>query len=304
MARKVIISCALTGGAQLAKNSQYVPITPAQIADEAIAARRAGAAIAHIHVRDPQTGAPSMAFALYKEVVDRIRDSGSDVIINLTTGPGARFAQLPDASSAATLPQTAAFRTSHIAALRPDICSLDVATMNFGEGSIVNQPATVRAMARTIRENGVKPELEVFELGHLRLANALLAEGVLPELPFFQLCLGIQWGAGADVETMLLMRNMLPKNAIWSAFGIGRSEMPVVAQSVLLGGHVRVGLEDNLYLRAGELAKGNAPLVERAVAIVESLGEEVASPEDARTLLALDASRGTPPHASEAEAQP
>lgn len=291
MSRKVIISCALTGGAQLAKNSQYVPITPRQIADEAIAAGQAGAAIAHIHVREPGTGKPSMDFDLYREVVDYIRDSGSDILINLTTGPGARFGQSPEASSASVMPRSASDRAAHVASLRPDICSLDVATMNFGEGSIVNLPETLRVMAGTIRKSGVKPELEVFELGHLRLANALLAEGVLPEKPFFQLCLGIQWGAPADVETMLMMRRMLPDDAIWSAFGIGRSQMPIVAQSVLLGGHVRVGLEDNLYLRAGELSKGNAPLVERAVAIIQSLGEDVASPADARALLALDAAR-------------
>lgn len=292
MSRKIIISCALTGGAVLAKNAQHVPVTPEEIADDALAAADAGAAIVHIHVREPGSGAPSMELRLYEEVVKRIRDNGSSVLINLTTGPGARFLQEASKDGEASqLPRSAAFRTGHVEMLRPDICSLDVATMNFGEGSIVNLPETVRAMAASIRRSGVKPELEVFDLGHLRLASSLVKEGVLPASPFFQFCLGVSWGAPATTEAMLMMRSMLPQGAVWSAFGIGRTQLPMVAQSILLGGHVRVGLEDNLYLRAGELSKGNAPLVERAVRIIESMGEEVASPDDAREILSLSDAR-------------
>jgi uncharacterized protein (DUF849 family) len=288
MARKVIISCALTGGAKLAKNAQYVPVTPQQIADDAIAAANAGAAIVHIHVRDPSTGEPSLKMDHYVEVVERIRATGNPVLINLTTGPGARFSYDPKEDNAATaLPRSAQFRAAHVNRLRPDICSLDVATMNFGEGSIVNLPETVRAMATIIRAAEVKPELEVFELGHLRLAAALVADGTLPANPFFQMCLGISWGAPATTQTMLLMRDMLPPGAVWSAFGIGRSQFPMVGQSVLLGGHVRVGLEDNLYLGPGELSKGNAPMVERAARIIEVLGESVATPQEAREILSL-----------------
>lgn len=293
MARKVIISCALTGGAVLAKNAQYVPVTPQQIADDAIAAANAGAALVHIHVRDPSTGQPSMEMDHYVEVVERIRATGNPVLINLTTGPGARFGYDPrQDSTASVLPRSAQFRTGHVERLKPDVCSLDVATMNFGEGSIVNLPETVRQMAAIIRAAEVKPELEVFELGHLRLAAALVADGTLPANPFFQMCLGISWGAPATTQAMLLMRDMLPRDAVWSAFGIGRSQFPMVAQSVLLGGHVRVGLEDNLYLGAGELAKGNAPMVERAVRIIESLGEAVATPQDAREILSLPGKAG------------
>lgn len=291
MSRKVIISCALTGGAPLGKNGQYVPITPAQIADEALSAAAAGAAIAHIHVRDPKTGAPSMEFELYRETVDRIREHNETLLINLTTGPGARYAPSLDeegkASASVRLPAT---RMRHVIELLPPICTLDVATMNFGLSSaIVNTPEHLRVMSAAIRAAGVKPELEVFDLGHVGLALELLRSGDLPAPPLFQFCLGITGGAPATLETLQLMKSMLPAGTVWSAFGIGRAEMPMVAQATLLGGHVRVGLEDNLYLRQGELAEGNAPLVERAVAIIEALGEEIASPADARSILSLPA---------------
>lgn len=287
MARKVILSCALTGGAILGKNSQYVPITPAQIAEHAIDAAKAGAAIVHIHVRDPQTGAPSLELDLYRETVDRIRERNDKVLINLTTGAGGRFAPaIAENVEALQTPKTPDHRTAHVAALKPDICSLDIATMNFGPSSaIVNTPDHLRIMSKTIQASGVKPELEVFDLGQINLALEMLRAGDLPQPPFFQFCLGILGGAPATIEALLAMRAMMPTNAVWSAFGIGRWQMPFVAHSALLGGHVRVGLEDNLYLGRDELAKNNAVLVDKAAGIVSALDCELASPDEARVIL-------------------
>jgi uncharacterized protein (DUF849 family) len=288
MKRKVIITCAVTGGSEYGKNSTYVPKTPRHIAEEAVAAARAGAASVHIHVRDPETGAPSMEFEHYREVVQRIRDSGVDMLINLTTGMGARYdPPVEDGAPAASVVQSPTARTIHVSRLCPDICTLDVATMNFGPNAVVNTPAHLRIMSGQIQEAGTKPELEVFDLGHVDLALRMIADGHLPEPPFFQFCLGIPGGAPATPEAMLMMRSMLPPDTVWSAFGIARSQMKMVAQSVILGGHCRVGLEDNLYLEHGVLSKGNAPLVERAVAIVESLGEAVATVDEARRILSL-----------------
>lgn len=290
MTRRVMITCALTGGAQLSDKGKHVPVTPEQIANDGIAAVKAGAAVVHIHVRDPATGRPSMELPLYREVVERLRACGLDMLINLTTGPGARHMPSldnPAVSQDGSTPRTPDFRTQHVVELVPDICSLDVATMNFGEASIVNLPSHVRQMARTIVATGVKPELEVFDIGHVWLAAELLRRGELPQNPVFQFCLGIPWGAPATVEALLLMKSMIPQGSVWSAFGISRNQMPMVAQAALLGGHVRVGLEDNLFVREGELAKGNAPLVERAVAILESLEMKAATPDEAREILSL-----------------
>ncbi|TDR92888.1 uncharacterized protein (DUF849 family) [Enterovirga rhinocerotis] len=288
MSRKVIVSCAVTGGSPMTKNSRYVPITPKRIAEEALAAARAGAAVVHIHVRDPETGAPGGGVELFREVVSRIRDSGSDVVINLTTGPGARFdPPIDDPRSAEVMVRPPDERVEHVVALRPEICSLDIATMNFGASPIVNSLDHIRHMARAIYEAGVKPELEVFDLGQVGYALYLIEQGIIEKPPFFQFCLGIRGGAPATTEAMTAMKNMLPAGTVWSAFGISRSEFPMVAQSVILGGHVRVGLEDNLFIAQGELAEGNAPLVERAVTIVTSIGEDIASPADARRILSL-----------------
>jgi len=288
--RDVIISCAITGGGDTTDKSPHVPITPAEIADSAIGAAEAGAAIAHIHVRDPDTGKPSMDDALYAEVVQRIRESGVDLLINLTTGAGARFTPDADDPMKATATSTMsapARRTSHVEALRPDICSLDVATMNFGEHAFVNVPNHLREMAARIVEAGVKPELEVFDLGHIRLARRLLDDGALPPSPFFQLCLGVPWGAPADARVMELMRDMLPEDALWSAFGIGPRQFPMVEEAVRLGGQVRVGLEDNLYLERGVLAESNAMLVARAAEIVGSMGCQPATAATAQAMLSL-----------------
>ena len=289
MKRKVIITCAVTGGSEYGKNSIYVPKTPRHIAEEAVAAARAGAASVHIHVRDPDTGAPSMKFDHYKEVVERIRDSGVDVLINLTTGMGARYdPPVEEGDDTAIFVKPPLERTQHVSVLKPDICTLDVATMNFGPNAVVNTPRHLKAMSRMIQDAGTKPELEVFDLGQIGIALGLIASGDLPKPPFFQFCLGIPGGAPATPEAMLMMRSLLPADTLWGAFGIARGQMPMVAQSVILGGHCRVGLEDNLFIEQGVLAKGNAPLVERAVAIVESLGEAVASPDEAREILSIE----------------
>lgn len=290
MSKPVILTCALTGGAALSGKNPAVPVTPAEIAQQAIDAAAAGATIAHIHVREPGSGVPSMRLELYEEVVDRIHQSGCDILINLTTGPGARFIPGRDdprigdpASTLALWPK----RVEHIERLRPDICSLDVGSMNFGHHVFINTPADLQKMAEAIRKAGVKPEMETFELGHVRLAKHLIEQGLIEAPPLFQICLGIPWGAPATPEVMMAMRDELPAGAEWAAFGIGAAQFPMVAQAVLLGGHVRVGLEDNLYLRRGMPAPHNAALVERAVAIIEQLDRKVATPDEARAILRL-----------------
>jgi uncharacterized protein (DUF849 family) len=290
LSRPVIISCALTGGGDTTATSPYVPITPEQIANEALAAREAGAAIVHIHVRDPHSGQPSRDPALYREVVRRIRASGSDVLINLTTGAGGRY--VPDASEpnhnalidGIGSPQS---RIEHVLELRPEICSLDVGTLNFSSFAFINIPAHVEEMAKAIRAAGVKPELEVFDLGHAVYAQHLYRKGYFADPPWLQLCLGIPWGAPASVEAMMAMKQLVPADGCWSAFGIAGQQFPMAAQAVLMGGHVRVGLEDNLYLRRGELSQGNAPLVTRAARIIRELDAEVATPEQARNILRI-----------------
>ncbi|MFH0302446.1 3-keto-5-aminohexanoate cleavage protein [Bradyrhizobium sp. 31Argb] len=289
MKRKVIVTCAVTGASALTSNSRYVPITPKQIADEIVNAAKAGAAIAHVHVRDPQTGAPSSDLDLYEETVDRVRSSAIDIVLNLTGGPGAGYDPPVEDGGEIVCVVSPAKRTQHIVQLRPEVCTLDVATMNFGSRAIVNTPTHLKFMAARMVAAGVKPELEVFDLGHLRLALQLQKEGHLPTPSLFQFCLGIPGGAPANTEAMLLMRSMVEAGTTWSAFGISRAQFPMAAQSIILGGHVRVGLEDNLFLSEGELSPGNAPLVERACAIVDSLGCSVATPKEARELLSLTA---------------
>jgi uncharacterized protein (DUF849 family) len=290
MQRKIIISCAVTGSADSPGKNPAVPVTPEQIAKSSIDAAKAGAAVVHIHVRNPQTTKPSMDGALYREVVERIRASGTDVLINLTTGPGARFEHDPQdptkASPASTLrgPED---RVRHVIELRPDICSLDMGSLNMGSRVFINTPQHLQTMAVAIRDVGVLPELEVFETGHLLLAKRMIETGHLKPPGMFQLCLGISWGQPATPEAMTYMRNLLPPGSPWFAFGISLYQFPMVAQAVLLGGHVRVGLEDNLYLEKGKLAPSNAALVEKAAHIIEVLGDQVASPAEAREILGL-----------------
>jgi uncharacterized protein (DUF849 family) len=288
-----MISCAVTGSAadSPAKNPA-VPVTPEQIATSAIDAAKAGAAIVHIHVRDPKTTQPSMEGAHYAEVVDRIRSSGTDVIINLTTGPGGRFS--PDPADPmkpgpGTTLRTPRQRVQHVLDLRPEICSLDMGSMNMGPNVFVNTPSILEAMAADIGAAGVTPELEVFETGHLLLAKRMIENGHLKGPGLFQICLGIAWAQPATSDAMIYMRNLLPPGCIWFAFGISLHQFPMAAQAVLLGGHVRVGLEDNLYLERGKLTPSNAALVAKAGKIIELLGSSVATPAEARQILGLSA---------------
>jgi 3-dehydrocarnitine:acetyl-CoA trimethylamine transferase len=294
MQRKVMISCAVTGSADTPGRNPAVPVTPAQIAQSAIDAAKAGAAIVHIHVRNPETTRPSMNPAHYREVVERIRGSGSDVLINLTTGPGARFSPGNDdplQPGPGTTMKSAAERVQHIVELRPEICSLDMGSMNMGQYVFVNTPGYLETMAVAIRDAGVLPELEVFEAGHLLLAKRLIETGHIKAPGMFQICLGISWAQPATPEAMSYMRSLLPANSPWFAFGISLHQFPMVAQAVLLGGHPRVGLEDNIYLEKGKLAPSNAALVEKAAKIIEILGDVVATPADARQILGLNGTR-------------
>lgn len=291
MNEHVIITCAVTGAGDTVGVHPAIPVTPEEIATSALEAARAGAAIVHIHVREPGTGAPSRKVEYYRDVMQRIRASDVDVIINLTTGMGGDFV-IDERDLTGPGPGSdlipAVERLTHVEELLPEICSLDCGSMNFYDGDLVAvvTPNQLRTMARRIRELGVKPELEVFDLGQVCLASKLVEEGLIEGAPLFQLCLGIPWGAPADPRTMIAMVDQLPASAEWSAFAISRFEMPFVAQAVLLGGNVRVGLEDNLYLERGVFA-ANAQLVERAVIIVESLGARVLTAAEAREKLRL-----------------
>ncbi|HET6859747.1 MAG TPA: 3-keto-5-aminohexanoate cleavage protein [Streptomyces sp.] len=291
MNQDVIITCALTGAGDTVRKSPHVPVSPEQIARSAVEAAEAGAAVVHIHVRDPETGAPSRDPRLYREVVERIKETGTDVVINLTAGMGGDLVIDPD-EPLKQLPGTDLVsgleRLPHVEELLPDICTLDCGSLNFGDGSnlYVSTPDMLRTGAKRIQELGVRPELEIFDTGQLWFAKQLLAEGLLDDPTVFQLCMGIPWGAPADPGVLQSMVHMLPEGAQWASFSLGRMQMPWVAQSILLGGHVRVGLEDNLYLGKGNKAT-NAQLVERAVTITEALGARVATPDEARSKLGL-----------------
>ncbi len=290
----VFITCAVTGSGETADKSDKVPVTPEEIADSAIDAARAGAAIVHCHVRNPETGMPSRDPALFRKVTERIRSSDVDVVLNLTAGMGG---DLVFGSAEAPLPLNergtdmagAGERVRHVAECRPEICTLDCGTMNFSAGDYVmtNTPSMLREMARQMTAAGVRPEIEAFDTGHLWLAKQLVSEGLIEDPVLVQLCMGIPWGAPDDLGTFMAMVNALPAGWQFSAFSIGRNEMPYVAAAVLAGGNVRVGLEDNLYISRGELAT-NAQLVERAVTIVEALGSRVIGPADVREKLKLN----------------
>jgi uncharacterized protein (DUF849 family) len=286
----VFVTCAVTGSGDSVKKSAHVPVTPQQIAAAALEAHAAGAAIVHLHVRDPASGAPSRDPALFREVCERIRDRNSEVIINLTGGMGGDLI-LGDDDAPLKFGRGTDFvgpreRMTHILELLPEIGSLDCGSLNFDEALYGTTPRYLRSMAQEYRSRKIRPELEVFELGHIELAKQLIAEGLIEAPALFQLCLGIKYGAPATPAAMAAMRAALPAGVQWSAFGVGRMQMPMVAQAVLLGGNVRVGLEDNLYLDKGVLAT-NAQLVERAVTIVEALGARVQTSGEARELLGL-----------------
>ena len=299
---EVVITCAVTGAGDTVGRHPGVPVTPEQIAAAAIEAARAGAAIAHCHVRDPATGKGARDPALYREVVERIRASGVDVVINLTAGMGGDLevgaGEVPLRFGPATDVVGPLERLVHIAELRPEICSLDCGSLNFGDGNslVVQTPTQLRAQAKIIQDHGVKPEMEVFDTGNLWFAKQLVAEGLIDAPPMFQICLGIPWGAPADAASMQHMASQMPEGAVWAGFGISRMQMPMVAQAVILGGHVRVGLEDNLYLDRGVYAS-NGSLVERAVQIIRLLGSNVASPAESRQILGLGTKSGKQPHA-------
>jgi len=285
------VTCAVTGSAPTFRKHPNIPITPEQIAGQAVDAARAGAAMVHIHVRDPATGLKSGRLELYREVKDRIEESGVDVIINLTCGYGGRYVPSaedprradPDLSDLLGPGQ----RTEHAVALRPEVCSLDVATMNFGDQVFMNTPPHLHVMARRIRDAGVKPEVEVFEAGHLQLATQMIEEGDLLRPTHFQFCLGIRWAMPATAEAISFLKTLLPAGSTWSAFGVAQHQFPIVSAAVELGGHVRIGLEDNLYLERGVLAPDNAALVAKAVDIVQAKGCRPASAAEARQLLGL-----------------
>ncbi len=292
MNTEVFITCAVTGSGSSQDRSPHVPRSPQQIADSAIAAARAGAAVVHCHVRDPETGVPSRDGALYRQVTDLIRASDTDVVLNLTAGMGGDLvfggpdAPLPLISGTDMV--SAAERVAHIADCLPEICTLDCGTMNFAEADYVmtNTPGMLAAMGKMMTELGVKPEIEAFDTGHLWLAKQLVADGVLKSPALVQLCMGIPWGAPNDLNTFMAMVNNVPSDWNWSAFSIGRDEMAYVAAAVLAGGNVRVGLEDNLWLAKGELATNEA-LVARAVTIIEAMGATVIGPDAVRKKLGL-----------------
>ena len=289
MAQEVVLTCAVTGSHNNFHKHPDFPITPKQIAQACLDARAAGAAVAHIHVRDPETGLRTGEPALFREVVERIRDAGSDILINLTTGEGARYApdeENPAVGGPGTTIVPPLRRLRHVEELRPDICTLDVGTFNFGETVFMNTPQHLRIMAAKIKELGVKPEIECFEPGHVVFARELIEGGLVEAPPMFQLCLGIPYASPATPEAMSFLRSMLPADANWAGFGISRWEFRMVAQAVTLGGYVRVGLEDNLYLSRGEFGS-NGQLCEKAVRIVRELGAEVVEPERAAELLEL-----------------
>ncbi|MBW1788212.1 MAG: 3-keto-5-aminohexanoate cleavage protein [Deltaproteobacteria bacterium] len=287
--RPVVVTVSVTGSMGDRETNPNLPVTPAELAESALGAYEAGASVVHVHVRNRETGKPAMAFNLYEETFQRIRER-SDMIINLTTGPGARF--IPDDNDPMGLSPLATMRgpekrVEHVLRLRPELCSLDVGSMSFGPHIFANYLAHVESMAEMIRDAGVKPELEVFDLGHIEIARHLIKTGRVAPPPIFQLCMGVRWGAPAIAQNMITMKSALPEDALWAGFGIGATTFEMVAQSVLLGGNIRVGFEDTFHLEKGKMAKSNKELVEKAVAIARLLGREPATVDEAREMLGL-----------------
>ena len=290
MLDKIVITCAVTGNLTRPDQTPHLPVTPEDIADACLGAAEAGAAIAHIHVREPGSGAPSMRLDYYQDVVARIRARNNSLILNITTGPGGRFVPSPDDPKVAgpgTTLMNPEERVAHIAALKPDICTLDLNTMNSGGQVVINTPGNVRRMAKVIREAGVKPEIELFDSGDIALLHDLLADGTLSGPALTSFVMGVKYGFQPSPETVLYARGLLPAGAHFTAIGIGRSTFPMVAQSVLAGGHARTGLEDAVYIDRGTLAPSNAAMVEKARLIIEQLGAQIATPAQARTLFDL-----------------
>lgn len=289
---RVIITCAVTGNLTTLAQTPHLPVTPEQIADACLGAAEAGAAIAHIHVREPGTGKPSMEIGHYEDVVDRIRRHNPDLILNITTGPGGRYVPSDDEPAVAA-PGTTLMnpekRVAHIARLRPEICTLDLNTMNSGGQVVINTPANVRRMARVIREAGAKPEIELFDSGDIALMHDLVTDGSIGPAPLCSFVMGVRYGFQPSPETVLYARGLLPPGSPFTAIGIGRAAFPMAMQSYLAGGHLRVGLEDSVYLSKGVLAPSNAAMVEKVRRMVEEFGVQIATPAQARTMLGLPA---------------
>jgi uncharacterized protein (DUF849 family) len=287
---KIFITCAVTGNLTTPDQTPHLPITPEQIADACLGAAEAGAAIVHIHVREPGSGKPSMELGYYREVVERIRARNTQLILNITTGPGGRFVPSPDEpriAAAGTTLMVPEKRVEHIAVLRPEICTIDLNTMNSGKEVVINTPGNVRRMAKVMLDAGVKPEIELFDAGDIALMRDLLKDGTLEGPALCSFVMGVRYGFQASPETVLYARNLLPAAAEFTAIGIGKAAFTAVAQSYLAGGHVRVGLEDTVYLSRGQLASSNAALVEKARRIVEDLGGQIATPREAREIIGL-----------------
>jgi len=288
--KPTILSCAVTGSFTTREHNAALPVTPDEIAGAAIEAARAGAAICHIHVRDPETGRPSMALEYYRETVRRIRDSDTDLIINLTTGPGGRYFPSDDEPAKAapgTVLTTGEIRCQHVVELKPEICSLDLNTMWFGGGAEINAPRSIRIMAERIHAAGVKPELEVFDTGDVALAHDLIKDGTLRLPALFQLVMGVSYGMPATPEALAFARSLLPAGSEWAGFGASSMAFRMLAQAFLLGGHCRIGMEDTVYLARGVKTPGNGALVEKAVRIIDELGGRVATVAEARAILGL-----------------
>jgi uncharacterized protein (DUF849 family) len=287
---KIFITCAVTGNLTTPDQTPHLPITPEQIADACLGAAEAGAAVVHIHVREPGSGKPSMELGYYRDVVERIRARNTQLILNITTGPGGRFVPSPDEPRVAA-PGTTLMnpekRVEHIAVLRPEICTIDLNTMNSGKEVVINTPANVRRMAKVMREAGVRPEVELFDSGDIALMQDLLRDGTLDGPPLCSFVMGARYGFQPSPETVLYARDMLPAGAEFTAIGIGKAAFTAVAQSYLAGGHVRVGLEDSVYLSRGQLAPSNAAMVEKARRMVEDLGGQIATPLEARDIIGL-----------------
>lgn len=287
---KIFITCAVTGNLTTPEQTPYLPITPEQIAEACLGAAEAGAAIVHIHVRDPATGKPSMEIGYYREVVERIRARNAQLVLNITTGPGGRFVPSPDEPRVAgpgTTLMVPEKRVEHIAVLRPDICTLDLNTMNSGAEVVINTPANVRRMAKVMRDAGVRPEIELFDSGDIALMRDMLKDGSLAGPVLCSFVMGVRYGFQPSPETVLYARDLLPADAQFTAIGIGRSAFTMAAQSYLAGGHVRVGLEDAVYLSRGELAPSNAAMVTKVRRVVEDLGGQVVGPREAREIIGL-----------------
>ena len=288
---KTVLTCAITGAVTSKDSTPYLPISPEQIATSALEAAEAGAAVVHLHVRNTD-GSASMDVDLYRDTVDRVKKHNSDVLINLTTGPGARY--VPDLSrlgtpAAGTMLRSAYQRTEHIKLIKPDLCSIDFNTMNQGDNAIrLNHKEVIRAMLMMVQQYGTKPELEIFGSGDLMLAQEMVKEGLVKGEPLWQFATGIKYGWESSIDTLMYATNIVGRNSLWSAFGISKNEMTILAQTHMMGGHVRVGMEDNIYLEKGVLAKTNAELVEKAVRIIKDLGGDIANCQEARQIYRIE----------------